>query len=92
MEVRNLLVDRSSINGIDIYEHAEKVRGVIGYIPQDDLLMEDLTVYQNLYFSAQLCYGHYSKEKIDSLVDKVLRNLGLTEIKDLKVGSVMESD
>lgn len=79
-----------TINGIDIYEHAEKVRGVIGYIPQDDLLMEDLTVYQNLYFSAQLCYGHYSKEKIDSLVDKVLRNLGLTEIKDLKVGSVME--
>jgi ABC-type multidrug transport system ATPase subunit len=79
-----------TINGIDIYEHPEKVRGVIGYIPQDDLLMEDLTVYQNLFFSAQLCYGHYSEEKLNILVEKVLRSLGLAEIKDLKVGSVME--
>jgi ABC-type multidrug transport system ATPase subunit len=79
-----------TINGIDIYEHPEKVRGVIGYIPQDDLLMEDLTVYQNLFFAAQLCYGHYSAEKLNTLVERVLRSLGLTEIKDLKVGGVME--
>ena len=79
-----------TLNGIDIYEHPEKVRGVIGYIPQDDLLVEDLTVFDNLYFAARLCYGNYSKEKLTSLVDKVLRNLGLSEIRNLKVGTVME--
>jgi len=79
-----------TINGIDIYEHPEKVRGVLGYIPQDDLLVEDLTVFDNLYFAAQLCYGNYSKERIIVTVEKVLRNLGLSEIRDLKVGSAME--
>jgi ABC-type multidrug transport system ATPase subunit len=79
-----------TINGIDIYDHPEKVRGVIGYIPQDDLLIEDLTVYQNLFFAAQLCYGNYSKEKLHTLVEKVLRNLGLSETRDLKVGGVMD--
>ena len=79
-----------TINGVDIYAEPDKMRGVIGYIPQDDLLMEDLTVFQNLYLSAQLCYGHYSPSKLKEVVDKVLRSLGLTEISELKVGSVME--
>jgi ABC transport system ATP-binding/permease protein len=79
-----------TINGIDIYEHPEKVRGVIGYIPQDDLLIEDLTVFDNLYFAAQLCYGGYTREKLISIVERVLRNLGLSEISHLKVGSVMD--
>lgn len=79
-----------TINGIDIYEHPEKVRGVIGYIPQDDLLVEDLTVFENLFFASQLCYGNYSKEKLTALVEKVLRNLGLSETRNLKVGGVMD--
>ncbi|MCI0751212.1 MAG: ATP-binding cassette domain-containing protein, partial [Flammeovirgaceae bacterium] len=78
------------INGIDIHDHPEKVRGVIGYIPQDDLLMEDLTVFQNLYYSARLCFGQYDKDHLAELVEKVLLNLGLTEIRNLKVGSPLE--
>src|SRR5690606_21061418 len=50
---------RVLINGIDIHEHPEKVQGIIGYVPQDDLLIEDLTVFQNLYYAAKLCFGHY---------------------------------
>jgi ABC transport system ATP-binding/permease protein len=79
-----------TLNGVDIYEHPEKVQGVIGYIPQDDLLMEDLTVFDNLYFAAQLCYGGYSRARLTVIVEKVLRSLGLSEIRDLKVGSSME--
>ncbi len=52
--------------------------------------MEDLTVYENLYYSARLCFGHYSNEDIVDTVDRVLANLGLTEIKDLKVGSPLQ--
>ncbi|MBL7866052.1 MAG: ATP-binding cassette domain-containing protein, partial [Cyclobacteriaceae bacterium] len=29
------------INSIDIHNHSEKVEGVFGFVPQDDLLMED---------------------------------------------------
>lgn len=75
------------VNGIDIHEHPEKVQGIIGYVPQDDLLMEDLTVFQNLYYAAKLCFGHYSEGDIIDLVIRTLVNLGLTEIRDLKVGS-----
>jgi ABC-type multidrug transport system ATPase subunit len=53
---------RVMINGIDIHQHPEKVEGVVGYIPQDDLLMEDLTVFENLYYAAQLCFGQHTKE------------------------------
>ncbi len=81
---------RVLINGINIHEKPHEVEGVIGFIPQDDLLMEDLTVYENLYYSARLCFGHYSNEDIVDTVDRVLANLGLTEIKDLKVGSPLQ--
>ena len=78
------------INGIDIHRQPEKLEGAIGFIPQDDLLIEDLSVFENLYFSARLCFGHYSKEAIAELVEKVLQSLGLQEIRNLKVGSPMQ--
>ncbi|MDH5475137.1 MAG: ATP-binding cassette domain-containing protein, partial [Cyclobacteriaceae bacterium] len=78
------------INGINIHQDKNKVEGVIGFVPQDDLLIEDLTVYQNLFYAAKLCFDHLSNEEIEALVIKTLNNLGLTETKDLKVGSPLE--
>jgi ABC-type multidrug transport system ATPase subunit/uncharacterized tellurite resistance protein B-like protein len=75
------------INGIDIHATPEKVEGIIGFVPQDDLLIEDLTVYQNLYFAAKLCFNHVDEKKINALVLKTLDDLGLNEIRDLTVGS-----
>jgi len=75
------------INGIDIYAEPEKIEGVIGFVPQDDLLIEDLTVYQNLYFAARLCFNHLSEKEIDDLVNHTLNDLGLSETRDLTVGS-----
>ncbi len=81
---------RVLINGINIHEESEKVEGIVGFIPQDDLLMEDLTVFENLYFAARLCFGHNSKEQNAERVEKVLLRLGLSETRDLKVGSPLE--
>ncbi len=75
------------INGIDIHKEPQRIEGVIGFVPQDDLLIEDLTVYQNLYYAAKLCFSNKSEHEIDVLVTKVLEDLGLAETKDLKVGS-----
>jgi len=80
---------RVLVNGIDIHEQPQKVQGIIGYVPQDDLLIEDLTVFQNLYYAAKLCFGHYNQGEIIDLVIRTLVSLGLTEIRDLKVGSVL---
>lgn len=75
------------INGINLHQEKELVKGIIGYIPQDDLLIEELTVYENLYYSTKLVYRDLSEEEIDEKVSRVLTSLGLYYIKDLKVGS-----
>lgn len=78
------------INGIDIHREPERIEGVIGFVPQDDLLIEDLTVYQNLYYAAKLCFSDRSEDEVNTLVLKVLEDLGLAEIRDLKVGSPLQ--
>ncbi|WP_420317185.1 ATP-binding cassette domain-containing protein [Ekhidna sp.] len=78
------------INGIDIYTNSKEVEGIIGNVPQDDLLIEDLTVYQNLYYAAKLCFDNAEKSELHDLVAKTLDSLGLTEAKDLKVGNPLQ--
>ena len=75
------------INGIDIHSEDPAVEGIIGFVSQDDLLIEELTVYQNLYFNAKLCFNNFSEEELESTVNAVLRNLGLFEIRNIQVGS-----
>ncbi|MDP4209416.1 MAG: ATP-binding cassette domain-containing protein [Bacteroidota bacterium] len=75
------------INGYNLHTEKEKLEGVIGLIPQDDLLIEELTVYENLFYSAKLCFKDKTDEEINGLVIKTLSSLGLLERKDLKVGS-----
>ena len=76
-----------TINGHDITEPAAK--DLIGFVPQDDLLIEELTVYQNLWFTAKLCFEGMSDQELDRRVMKTLKDLGLDATKDLKVGSAI---
>lgn len=76
------------INGKNIYE-GNIAEGLIGNIPQDDLLIEELSVFQNLFYNTKLCFGELSDDAIQTKVLDVLDSLGLMEIKDLKVGSVL---
>ncbi len=75
------------INGIDIHKNPDKTDGLIGYVSQDDLLMENLTVFQNLYYNAKLCFGDQDDLSIRKRVLELLSSLGLSETKDMKVGS-----
>ncbi len=75
------------INGISIHKDKEKIKGLIGYVSQDDLLIEELTIFQNLYFNAKLCFDNLSEEDIVAKVDSVLKNLGLYEIRNIQVGN-----
>jgi ABC transport system ATP-binding/permease protein len=78
------------INGIDIHRDRKKIEGIIGYVPQHDLLIEDLTVFQNLFYAAKLCFGNLNEQEINNLVHNTLSSLGLLEFKHLKVGNPME--
>jgi len=76
-----------TINGHSITE--PKAKALIGFVPQDDLLIEELTVYQNLWFTAKLCFEGMSDAELDRRVMKTLKDLGLDAAKDLKVGSAI---
>ncbi|HAF29334.1 MAG TPA: ABC transporter [Bacteroidales bacterium] len=76
-----------TINGINIHTEKEEIEGLIGHVSQDDLLIEELTVYQNLYYNAKLCFDNYTEEELQKTVLEVLENLGLYEIRDIEVGS-----
>jgi len=78
------------INGIDIHHESEKIEGVIGHVSQDDLLMEDLTVFENLYYNAKLCFGNLTDEEIQKKCHELLADLGLSETENLKVGSPLQ--
>lgn len=80
------------INGYNLYDEKEKeeLKGVIGLVPQDDLLIDELTVYQNIYFNAKMCLNNLSEDKIREVVNKTLVDFDLEEIKDLKVGNPLK--
>jgi len=75
------------LNGIDIYKEKEKIEGVIGHVSQDDLLIEDLTVFQNLFYNAKLCFDNLTDEEITKKVNDLLITLGLYDIRHMKVGN-----
>ncbi len=78
------------LNGKDLYQESEDLRGVIGLVPQDDFLVEELSVYQNLYYAARLTFGNHTIDETHALVQSTLKSLGLSEIKDLLVGSTLD--
>ncbi len=79
-----------TINGLDIHTEKSKLQGIIGFVSQDDLLIEELTVFQNLFFNAKLCYSKLTDREINRKVIDVLQSIGLYEVKDLVVGNPLE--
>lgn len=77
------------INGLSLYDNIQTLKKYIGYVSQDDLLIEELSVYENLYYSALLCFGNLPKKEIREKTLRTLRELDLLKIKDLKVGSAL---
>ncbi|MDA0729013.1 MAG: ATP-binding cassette domain-containing protein [Bacteroidetes bacterium] len=79
-----------TINGVSIHDHPKLVAGWIGHVPQEDVLIAELTVQENLLFNAQLSLGHWTAQQQQDRVDEVLHQLGLWEARHLQVGSVMD--
>ena len=79
------------LNGVPLNTDKNNAAGVIGLVPQDDMLIEELTVYQNLYYNTRLCLGNADNQTVVKHVDKILSDLDLLEIKDLRVGNTLNT-
>jgi ABC-type multidrug transport system ATPase subunit/pSer/pThr/pTyr-binding forkhead associated (FHA) protein len=75
------------INGEDLYLIYDALRGSIGYVPQDDIVHPELTVFEAVKYSARFRLPpDYSDEEIDRRVDETLRDLGLEAVQNLQIG------
>lgn len=78
------------INGYNIVTDKSQIEGVVGHVSQDDLLIESLTVFENLYFNAKLCFDKYNNFRLIRIVLNLLKDLGLYDARNLKVGNPLD--
>lgn len=77
------------INNLDLYRHLDSLKQSIGYVPQDDIIHRELTVYRTLYYVARLRLSRdVSSEEIDQIVNEVMDVTGLSERRDVPVGQL----
>jgi len=75
------------VNGESLYAIYDALRGSIGYVPQDDIVHPELTVFEAIKYSAQFRLPpDYSEEEIDRRVEMVIKDLGLEQVKNLEIG------
>ncbi len=75
------------INGQDLYTIYDALRGSIGYVPQDDIVHPELTVFEAVKYSARFRLPpDFSDEEIDRRVEETLRDLGLEGVRNLQIG------
>lgn len=75
------------INGDDLYAVYDALRGVIGYVPQDDIVHPELTVFEAVKYSARFRLPNdYSEAEINQRVEQTLKDLGLEAVQNLQIG------
>jgi ABC-type multidrug transport system ATPase subunit/pSer/pThr/pTyr-binding forkhead associated (FHA) protein len=66
-------------DGADLYEDYERLRSVLGYVPQDDIVHRELTVSAALLFSARLRLpARTPSAEIFKFVTQIISQLGLS--------------
>lgn len=70
-------------------ESIRSYKKIIGFVPQDDIVHGNLTVEENLWFSAR-CRLSADMPKADKVlvVERVIESLGLQPVRDCLVGTV----
>ncbi|WQF76677.1 Putative AAA+ ATPase domain, ABC-2 type transporter, transmembrane domain, ABC transporter [Colletotrichum destructivum] len=67
----------------------KRYKKVIGYVPQDDIVLPELTVYENIVHCAKIRLPQtWSRADIESHVESVIDCLELSHVRNSLVGSV----
>lgn len=69
------------IDGMDINEHRQKIRPLIGYLPQDFTYFSKLKTWEFLDYAAQLATSLRKKERLIR-VDTLLDQVGLLDVRE----------
>lgn len=79
-----------TIDGMDFCANFTFFQKHIGYVPQDDLLFPNLTVYENLLYRIRLALPYLkNKLEIRTRIENLLYSVGLFDQRNMIVGDVM---
>jgi ABC-type multidrug transport system ATPase subunit/pSer/pThr/pTyr-binding forkhead associated (FHA) protein len=77
------------VNNLDLYQNLDALKQSIGYVPQDDIIHRELTVYRTLYYVAKLRLStDVSRSEIDQIVNEVMDVTGLSERRDVPINQL----
>ncbi len=76
-----------TINNKKLYNNVNYFSPHIGYVPQDELLFPDLTVYENLFYRGSFLVPKISKEHLDKKIENILQQVNLVHKRDSRVGT-----
>ena len=77
------------INNLDFYQNLDALKQNIGYVPQDDIIHRELTVYKTLYYIAKLrLSGDVTNKETEEIISEVLDVTGLTERRDVPIADL----
>lgn len=80
---------RVSINSLELYKHIELLKQWIGYVPQDDIIHRELSVYRTLYYAARLRLSRdVPLSEIDLMIAEVLDVTGLADRREVLVSQL----
>ncbi len=73
----------------DYYTFKNSYQKIVGYVPQKDIMHDNLTVYKTLYFYSFIKMRHrLTKTEIDEMIKKVLDDVSLTNQMHLRVSKL----
>lgn len=79
---------RTLVNGDDLSQTYDRYRGAIGYVPQEDIIHGQLSVYEALYYTAKLRLPPDTSDKeIDARITQVLADLEISDTRDVQIGT-----
>jgi ABC-type multidrug transport system ATPase subunit/predicted component of type VI protein secretion system len=79
---------RTAINGDDLAAQYDRYRTTIGYVPQEDIIHGELTVWEALYYSAKLRLPPDTSDgEIERRINEVLAALEIEPTRHVRIGS-----
>jgi ABC-type multidrug transport system ATPase subunit len=71
-----------TLNGYELKLDWFKLRNIIGHVPKKDIIINELSVYDNFYYNAKLCFSSLTELEIQDKLNKLLELLDLQEIQE----------
>ena len=71
-----------TLNGYELKLEWFKLRNILGHVPKKDIIINELSVYDNFYYNAKLCFSSLNEKEICEKLERLMEILDLQDLKD----------